>query len=96
MKKILVIGSAVVDVIVHLEDHVPVRGEDVHAVSQEMRMGGCAYNTSDTIRHFQVPYIPFFPIGSLGPYLISALSRYRNKADYPDVLFIPILFLNAA
>ena len=78
LKKILVIGSAVVDVIIHLEDHVPVRGEDVHALSQEMRMGGCAYNTSDTIRHFRVPYIPFFPVGT-GTYGDFVRKSFREK-----------------
>lgn len=62
MKKVLVIGSAVVDVIINL-DHLPGKSEDVHVLSQTMSLGGCAYNTSDMIRHFQVPYIPFFPVG---------------------------------
>ena len=83
----MVIGSAVVDVIVHLEDHVPVRGEDVHAVSQEMRMGGCAYNTSDTIRHFQVPYIPFFPIGT-GTYG-DFVRKSFEKQGIPVILPTP-------
>lgn len=62
MKKVLVIGSAVVDVIITL-DHLPGRSEDVHVKTQTMSLGGCAYNTSDIIRHFGVPYIPFFPVG---------------------------------
>lgn len=62
MKKVLVIGSAVVDVIITL-DHLPGRSEDVHVKTQTMSLGGCAYNTSDSIRHFGVPYIPFFPVG---------------------------------
>ena len=62
-KKILVIGSAVADVIITLEDFLPRTGQDVHVRSQEMRLGGCAYNTFDMIRHFQVPCIPFFSIG---------------------------------
>ncbi len=63
MKKVLVIGSAVVDVIMQLE-HLPAKGEDVHVLEQQMQLGGCAYNVSDMVRHFQVPYIPFFPVGS--------------------------------
>lgn len=62
MKKVLVIGSAVVDVIITL-DHLPGKSEDVHVKTQSMSLGGCAYNTSDIIRHFGVPYIPFFPVG---------------------------------
>ena len=39
MKKVLVIGSAVADVIIRLEDHLPVTGEDVHVLSQKMQLG---------------------------------------------------------
>lgn len=64
MKKVLVIGSTVVDVVVNLVDHLPKTGEDVHIKSQHMSLGGCAYNVSDSIRHFQVPYILFSPVGT--------------------------------
>ena len=64
MKKVLVIGSTVVDVVVNLVNHLPKTGEDVHIRSQHMSLGGCAYNVSDSIRHFQVPYILFSPVGT--------------------------------
>ncbi|MDY4694028.1 MAG: PfkB family carbohydrate kinase [Blautia sp.] len=64
MKKVLVIGSTVVDVIVNMVDHLPRTGEDVHVRSQHMSLGGCAYNVSDSIRHFGVPYILFSPVGT--------------------------------
>ena len=64
MKKVLVIGSTVVDVVVNLVYHLPKTGEDVHIRSQHMSLGGCAYNVSDSIRHFQVPYILFSPVGT--------------------------------
>lgn len=63
MKKILVIGSTVVDIIINV-DFLPGTGQDVNIISQEMSLGGCAYNVSDTIRHFNVPYILFSPIGT--------------------------------
>lgn len=63
MKKVLVIGSTVVDVIIHLE-HLPRTQEDVHVLDQKMSLGGCAYNTSDMIRHFKVPYTLFSPVGT--------------------------------
>ncbi|MDD7078690.1 MAG: PfkB family carbohydrate kinase, partial [Lachnospiraceae bacterium] len=63
MKKTLVIGSTVVDVIINV-DHLPRTQEDVHVITQRMSLGGCAYNTSDMIRHFQVPYILFSPVGT--------------------------------
>ena len=63
MKNVLVVGSAVVDVIINL-DHLPGKEEDVHVLSQQMSLGGCAYNTFEIIRHFDVPCIPFFPVGT--------------------------------
>ena len=66
MKKVLVIGSAVVDVVIHLP-HLPEKSEDVHVTSQKMSLGGCAYNASDTIRHFKVP-VPF--------------SRWKSPASF--------------
>ena len=78
MKKVLVIGSAVADVIINLEDHLPVTGEDVHVLSQKMQLGGCAYNVSDMIRHFDVPYIPFFPVGT-GAYGDFIRSQFRKR-----------------
>ena len=63
MKNVLVVGSAVVDVIINL-DHLPGKEEDVHVLSQQMSLGGCAYNTFEIIRHFAVPCIPFFPVGT--------------------------------
>ena len=41
VKKILVIGSTVVDVIINL-DHLPRTAEDVNVSGQQMAMGGCA------------------------------------------------------
>ena len=55
MKQTLVIGSAVVDVIINIP-HLPKTGEDVHITRQTRSLGGCAYNVSDILRHFGVPY----------------------------------------
>lgn len=84
MKKILVIGSAVVDVIINL-DHLPGKSEDVHVLSQKMSLGGCAYNTSDIIRHFGVPYIPFFPVGTgaYGDFVRSSLASRGITSPIP-------------
>ncbi|MFR3320559.1 MAG: PfkB family carbohydrate kinase [Lachnospiraceae bacterium] len=59
MKNVLVIGSTVVDVIIQI-DHLPSAQEDVHVQHQHMSLGGCAYNVSDMIRHFGVPYTHLF------------------------------------
>ena len=79
MKKVLVIGSAVVDVVIHLP-HLPEKSEDVHVTSQKMSLGGCAYNASDTIRHFKVPYIPFSSGNrSVWRFCKNALAEGENR-----------------
>ena len=87
MKKVLVIGSAVVDVVIHLP-HLPEKSEDVHVTSQKMSLGGCAYNASDTIRHFKVPYIPFFPVGTgaYGDFVRNALAERGIVSPVPMLL----------
>ena len=63
MKKILVIGSTVADIIINV-DYLPTTAQDVHLKSQSMSLGGCAHNVSDMIRHFGAPYTLFSPIGT--------------------------------
>lgn len=63
MESTLVIGSAVCDIVIPLE-HLPVRSEDINFYSQDMSLGGCAFNVCDILRHFEVPYTPFLPAGS--------------------------------
>lgn len=84
MKKVLVIGSAVVDVIINL-NHLPGKSEDVHVLSQKMSLGGCAYNTSDIIRHFKIPYIPFFPVGTgaYGDFVRTNLAKKGVSSPIP-------------
>lgn len=62
-KKLLVIGSTVADIIIEL-DRLPVTAEDVHIKSQAMSLGGCAHNVADMIRHFDVPFTLFSPVGT--------------------------------
>lgn len=85
MKKILVIGSTVVDVIVNLVNHLPKTGEDVHIRSQHMSLGGCAYNVSDSIRHFGVPYILFSPVGkgTYGSFVREELGKRGITSPIP-------------
>ena len=82
MKKALIIGSTVVDVIVNLVDSLPTTGEDVHVRSQHMSLGGCAYNVSDSVRHFQVPYI-LFRHRSLRIFRKGRIKEKRNLQPYP-------------
>lgn len=63
MKKCLVIGAAMLDIVMQI-NRLPKTGEDVYAKSQEMTVGGCAYNVADIQKHFQVPYTLFAPVGT--------------------------------
>lgn len=63
MKKCLVIGAAMLDIVMQIE-RLPKTGEDVYAKSQEMTVGGCAYNVADIQKHFQAPYTLFAPVGT--------------------------------
>lgn len=85
MKKVLVIGSTVADVIITL-DHLPKTQEDVHVIRQTMSLGGCAYNTSDMIRHFQIPYILFSPVGqgAYGDFVRAGLEERGIRSPIPS------------
>lgn len=63
MKKTLIIGSSVCDVIIRLH-RIPSQTEDENIISQEFSMGGCAYNVASVLERYQVPYDLFSPIGT--------------------------------
>ncbi|KXL54131.1 ribokinase [Anaerotignum neopropionicum] len=77
MKQTLVIGSAVVDVIVNIP-HLPVTGEDVHISKQSRSLGGCAYLTSDILRHFLAPYSLCTAVGG-GIYGNFVLEKLKER-----------------
>lgn len=62
MKQALIIGSTVVDITVRLPK-LPYTGQDMNITSQSMSLGGCAYNVSEALRHFKMPYTLFSPVG---------------------------------
>ena len=63
MKKTLVIGSTVADVLINV-DHLPSHEEDINPKSQKLALGGCAYNVSNVLRQMKVPYVLFSPVGT--------------------------------
>ena len=63
MKKVLVIGSTVADIVINI-DKLPTTMEDVHVHSQTFSLGGCAYNVSSMVRNFGVPCTLFSPVGT--------------------------------
>ena len=63
MKKVLVIGSTVADIVINI-DKLPTTMQDVHVHSQTFSLGGCACNVSSMIRNFGVPCLLFSPVGT--------------------------------
>ncbi|MGI5172217.1 carbohydrate kinase family protein [Treponema sp. OMZ 840] len=76
MKEILVIGSTVADVIIHI-DELPRRAEDVHVIDQKLQLGGCAYNVASAIRKSGVPCTLCSPVGTgaYGDFVRKALKE---------------------
>ena len=66
-KKLLVIGSTCVDVIIKL-DHLPKTGEDMHPEWQHFAMGGCAYNVSHIPKGCGMDVTLVTPVGTEGVY----------------------------
>lgn len=84
MKKILVIGSTVADIIINV-DYLPTTAQDVHLHSQSMSLGGCAHNVSDMIRHFGAPYILYSPVGTglYGDFVRKELAKKGITSPVP-------------
>ncbi len=86
MKKIYVIGSTVVDMIINV-DHLPTTKADIHISSQTASMGGCAYNVSDTVRNFGTPNVLFSPVGTgiYGDFVRNGLRKKGLISPIPPV-----------
>ena len=84
MKKVLIIGSTTVDVVIDL-DKLPTTKGSVNAKGQTSNLGGCAYNVSDTVRNFEVPSILFSPIGGgmFGEFARAELERKGIQSRAP-------------
>ena len=86
-KKILIIGSTCVDIIINV-DHLPKTEEDIHPFSQSMALGGCAYNAANIIRQFGAPHTFISPVGTgvYGDYVRKELKKkgFPVLADVPD------------
>lgn len=77
MKPALIIGSTVADVTIRLP-RLPHTGQDINISSQSMTLGGCAFNVSEMLRRFDLPYHLFSPVGS-GIYGDFVRSRLQEK-----------------
>lgn len=78
--KILVIGAAVIDMIVHI-DTLPKTGEDVYGELDRTIVGGCAYNVQQVVTQFGLNHDLFAPVGT-GPYA-QMIKDSLNKQGIP-------------
>lgn len=76
MKKTLIIGSTVLDIIINL-DKLPTATGDCHINNQTMSIGGCAFNVQNIINLFKVPFVFCSPVGTgiYGDYVASQLKK---------------------
>lgn len=81
---LLVIGSTVTDIIINVP-RLPRTGEDVHVISQQMSLGGCAYNVFHTARLLGAQARLFSPIGSglYGDYVFDQLQKQGIQSPIP-------------
>lgn len=87
MKRLLIIGSTCVDVILRL-DHLPTTGEDMHPV-QRFAMGGCAFNVAQVPKAYDVDLRFVTPIGDHGVFsdfvrAHLANAGFRGPITVPD------------
>ena len=82
---ILVLGSAVVDKIVNINS-LPNSGDDICAYSEDIVIGGCAYNVSNILRNLEVSHDLVVPVGSgiYGNSIEKQLIEDGNKIFIKD------------
>lgn len=86
MKRLLIIGSTCVDVILRL-DHLPTTGEDMHPV-QRFAMGGCAFNVAQVPKAYDVDLRFVTPIGDHG--VFSGFVRaHLDNAGFRGPITVP-------
>ncbi|MBP3637522.1 MAG: carbohydrate kinase family protein [Clostridia bacterium] len=84
---LLFIGSTVADVVIRLPQ-LPYTGDDVHITSQQVSLGGCAYNAYHTARLTGLTDCTLFsPVGTgvWGDWVRRALADRRVQTAVPPV-----------
>ncbi|WP_443743451.1 PfkB family carbohydrate kinase [Sutterella sp.] len=86
-ERLLVVGSAFVDVIVHVP-RLPLSGEDVEGSSRQQVVGGCAFNVADVVAKLELPFETLIPIGE-GMIAERVRESFRMRAmatrEYHDL-----------
>ena len=86
MKRLLIIGSTCVDVILRL-DHLPTTGEDMHPV-QRFAMGGCAFNVAQVPKAYDVALRFVTPIGDHGVFS-DFVRAHLDNAGFRGPITVP-------
>ncbi len=86
MKRLLIIGSTCVDVILRL-DHLPTTGEDMHPV-QRFAMGGCAFNVAQVPKAYDVDLRFVTPIGDHGVFS-DFVRTHLGNAGFRGPITVP-------
>lgn len=86
MKRLLIIGSTCVDVILRL-DHLPITGEDMHPV-QRFAMGGCAFNVAQVPKAYDVDLRFVTPIGDHGVFS-DFVRAHLDNAGFRGPITVP-------
>lgn len=86
MKRLLIIGSTCVDVILRL-DHLPTTGEDMHPV-QRFAMGGCAFNVAQVPKAYDVDLHFVTPIGDHGVFS-DFVRAHLGNAGFRGPITVP-------
>ena len=86
MKRLLIIGSTCVDVILRL-DHLPTTGEDMHPV-QRFAMGGCAFNVAQIPKAYDVDLRFVTPIGDHGVFS-DFVRAHLDNAGFRGPITVP-------
>lgn len=81
MKKCLVIGAAMLDIIMEVR-RLPKTGQDIYVSKQSMNVGGCAYNVANILEHFGVPSTLLAPVGEgiYGKFIGEALRKTNHMS----------------
>ena len=87
-KTVLVFGSACVDVVIRV-DRLPKREENLHPLSQQFHLGGCACNAANILGRGGADVMFVTPVGMkgvFGPWVLSALEQqpWARPVCLPD------------
>ena len=85
---ILILGSSCVDVVIRVE-HLPRREENLHPMSQQFRLGGCACNVANILGRGGADTVFVTPVGLrgvFGPWVLSELEKqpWARPVSLPD------------